>query len=442
MDMNDMVIISVDDHITEPPDMFEKHLSGDDLASAPQFGTDEKGKSFWTYQGMFMPSVGLNAVVGRPKEEYGMEPNSLEEMRKGVYNVDARIDDMNANGIAASLNFGTCVGFDGGRFHKAPDKELSLIHLRAYNDWHIDEWCGAHPGRFIPCAILPTWDMDATVAEIKRIAAKGCTAVSLNENPTSQGLPSVHNEYWEPMWKAITDHDITMCLHIGAGNPVPHASMETPIEAWITTMPMSSAIGAADWLNLSALERYPSMKVALSECGLGWIPYFMERADFSHARHKAWTHSGFQGMKPSDIFKKHFMVCFIDDAFGLQNLDYVNEDLVAYETDYPHSDTLWPEVPEHLWPSINHLSEQQINKITHQNAMRWFNFDMFSHIKREDLTVGALRAKAAADGVDTNPVSMGGEKPLAEGEEQRRIVSGDLMKMFAHHAQEDDKKAS
>jgi predicted TIM-barrel fold metal-dependent hydrolase len=244
------------------------------------------------------------------------------------------------------------------------------------------------------------------------------------------------------MWKAITDHDITMCLHIGAGNPVPHASMETPIEAWITTMPMSSAVGAADWLNLSALERYPSMKIALSECGLGWIPYFMERADFSHSRHKAWTHSGFQGKKPSDIFKKHFMVCFIDDAFGLQNLEYVNEDLVAYETDYPHSDTLWPEVPEFLWKSINHLTDEQIHKITHLNAMRWFNFDMFSHIKREDLTVGALRAKAKADGVDTTPKSYGGEKPLAEGEAQRRIVSGDLMKMFAHHAQEGMEEAS
>jgi predicted TIM-barrel fold metal-dependent hydrolase len=441
MEMNDMVIISVDDHITEPPDMFEKHLSKEDLATAPQFGTDENGKSFWTYQGMFMPSVGLNAVVGRPLEEYGMEPNSLEEMRKGVYNVDARIDDMNVNGVAASLNFGTCVGFDGGRFHKAPDKKLSLIHLRAYNDWHIDEWCGAYPGRFIPCAILPTWDMDATVEEIKRIARKGCTAVSLNENPTSQGLPSIHNAYWEPMWKAITDNNITMCLHIGAGNPVPHASMETPIEAWITTMPMSSAVGAADWLNLAALERYPDMRIALSECGLGWIPYFMERADFSHSRHKYWTHNGFQGKNPSDIFKKHFMVCFIDDAFGLQNLQYVNEDLVAYETDYPHSDTLWPEVPERLWPTITHLSDEQINKITHKNAMRWFNFDMFSHIKREDLTVGALRAQAAAAGVDTTPTSLGGEKPLAEGEAPRRVTSGDLMKMFAHHAKQAEEKA-
>jgi len=388
-----------------------------------------------------MPSVGLNAVVGRPLEEYGMEPNSLEQMRKGVYDVHARIDDMNVNGVAASLNFGTCVGFDGGRFHKAPDKHLSLKHLRAYNDWHIDDWCGAYPGRFIPCALLPTWDMKATVEEIKRIAKKGCTAVSLNENPTKQELPSVHNAYWEPMWKAITDNDITICLHIGAGNPVPHASMETPIEAWITTMPLSSAVGAADWLHLEALHKYPSLKIALSEASIGWVPYFLERANFSHSRHKLWTHNSFHGMQPSEVFLKHFMLCFIDDAYGLKNLDELNEDLVAYECDYPHSDTLWPECPEYLWKTVENLSDEQIDKITHRNAMNWFNFDPFKHHRKEDLTVGALRARAAADGVDTTPTSYGGLKPLEEGQVPRKITSGDLARMFAHHAEQGEEKA-
>jgi len=438
MKMNDMVIVSVDDHITEPPDMFDKHLGGKDLETAPKFGTDENGKSFWTYQGMFMPSVGLNAVVGRPLEEYGMEPNSLEDMRKGVYDVHARIDDMNANGVAASLNFGTCVGFDGGKFHEAPDKGLALKHLRAYNDWHIDDWCGAYPGRFIPCGLLPTWDVPSAVAEIKRIAAKGCTAVSLNENPTKQGLPSIHNSYWEPVWRAIAEEDMTICLHIGAGNPVPHASMETPIEAWITTMPMSSAVGAADWLHLNALHEY-DLKIALSEASIGWIPYFLERADFSHSRHKYWTHNHFNGLKPSERFKKHFMLCFIDDAYGLENLKHLNEDMVAYECDYPHSDTLWPECPENLWEQVKHLSSAQIDKVTHLNAMRWFRFDPFKSNKKEALTVGSLRAKAAADGVDTTPKSLGGERPLAEGEAVRRITSGDVALMFARHGQADPK---
>lgn len=435
MKMEDMVIVSVDDHISEPPDMFEKHLSGDDLASAPQFHTTESGANYWTYQGMTMTSVGLNAVVGRVPEEYGMEPQSLEQVRKGCYDPKARLDDMNVNGVAASLNFGSVGGFDGSRcFHKAPDLDLSLKHLRAYNDWHILEWCGYDRGRFIPCALLPTWNMDATVAEIKRVADMGCTSVTLSENPTKMGLPSIHNEYWEPMWKALTEHDITICLHIGSGNPQPHASDESPIEAWITTMPMSICVGAADWLQLEALQRYPEMKIMLSESGIGWIPYFMERADFSHWRHKAWTHSGFEHMKPSDVFRKHFMTCFIDDVFGLQNLEAVGEDMVAYECDYPHSDALWPEVPEYLWRSVKHLTDIQIDKITHLNSMRWLRHDMFSFYKREDLTVGSLRAKAAADKVDTTPISTGGAAPLMDGEKQRRVTSGDIFRMMAEQS--------
>jgi predicted TIM-barrel fold metal-dependent hydrolase len=434
MNMNDMVLISVDDHISEPPDMFDKHLTGDALATAPKLKTSENGTNYWEYQGMKMPSVGLNAVVGRPLEEYGAEPTALDQLRTGCYDVHERVKDMNVNGLAASLNFGSCVGFDGGRFHKAADKDLSLIHLRAYNDWHIDEWCGAYPGRFIPCALLPTWNMDATVAEIARIAAKGCTAVSINENPTIQGLPSIHNEYWAPFFKAINEHDITICLHIGAGNPAPHASMETPIEAWITTMPISIAVGAADWLNLAALHQYPQMRLALSEGSIGWVPYFMERADFSNSRHKFWTHSVFQDIKPSDVFRRHFLNCFIDDAFGLKNLSEIGEDMVAYECDYPHSDSLWPEVPERLWETSKHLTDEQINKISHLNAMRHFRFDPFKYHKREDLTVGALRAKAREQGVDITPKSSGGAKPLAPGEIARPVTSGDLMRMFTHHS--------
>jgi predicted TIM-barrel fold metal-dependent hydrolase len=432
--MNDMVIISVDDHMSEPPGMFDKHLSGEALATAPTFRTTDEGTTFWEYQGRKLASVGLNAVVGRPPEEYGMEPTSLDQLRTGVYDVDARVGDMDANGIAASLCFGSFVSFDGSLFQKVPDKDQALVHLRGYNDWHVDEWCGAHPGRFIPCGILPTWDMDATVAEVKRLSAKGCTAVSITDNPTMLGLPSIHNDYWEPFWKAITDADMTMCLHIGTGNPAPHASMETPIEAWISTMPMAIVIGAADWLHLDALKRYPSMKIALSEGSIGWVPYFLERCDFSHWRHHAWTNSTFEGEKPSTLFRKHFLNCFIDDDFGLRNLKDIGEDMVAYECDYPHSDCLWPEAPERLWETIQQLTADQIEKITHGNAMRFFNFDLFKHHSREELTVGALRAAAKAKGVDTTPKSQGGAAPLAAGE-KRVVTSGDIVGMFTKHAE-------
>ena len=433
MEMNQMVLVSVDDHICEPPDMFDRHLSGAALASAPKFQADQDGKNFWVYQGLKYHSVGLNAVVGRPFEEYGMEPTSMDQLRPGCYDVHARIDDMNVNGIAASLNFGNSIGFNNRTFHKAPDKQLALTHLRAYNDWHIDEWCGAYPGRFIPCAILPTWDIEATVAEVARVAAKGCTAVFFNDNPTKQDLPSIHNDYWQPFWKAIAAHDVTICLHIGAGNPAPHASMETPIEAFIATMPIGIVVGAADWLQLEALERYPQMRIALSEGGIGWVPYFLERADYSNWRHKVWTHSIFQAKKPSETFRRHFLNCFIDDAFGLQNIHAIGEDTIAYECDYPHSDTLWPEVPEYLWKSVQHLTDAQIDKVTHLNAMRFFRFDPFKHHDKADLTVAALRRQAAAKGVDLSTRSSDGARPVA-ADVRRPITSGDMMRMFAERS--------
>ena len=418
MQMNDMVLVSVDDHITEPGDIYKNQLSGEALATAPSLQAKKDGTNFWTYQGMNIPSVALNAVVGRPREEYGMEPTSLGQLRAGCYDVHARIDDMNVNGIAASLNFPSFAGIDGSLFNRAPDKAMALTHLRAYNDWHVDEWCGAYPGRFIPIGILPLWDPEAMAAEVHRLAAKGCHAVSFNDNPTMRGLPSIHSDFWEPLWKAVTDAGTTICLHIGTGNVSPHCSMESPIEVNIATMPMAVAFGAADWLNLAALKRYPNMRIALSESGIGWIPYLLERADYSNVQHRAWTHSEtyFGDSKPSDVFKRHFTSCFIDDAYGLRNIDLIGEDNICYEVDYPHSDTPWPHAPETLWKSVQHLTDLQIDKITHLNAIRDYKFDMFSHAPRAELTVGALRAKAAAKGVDTSVKSVdGGAAPLAAG---------------------------
>jgi predicted TIM-barrel fold metal-dependent hydrolase len=437
MQMNDMVLISVDDHITEPGTVFDNQLSGEAYATAPKFGTRPNGVNFWSYQGKELQNVALNAVTGRVREEYGFEPTNLNQLRKGCWDVDARVGDMNVNGIAASLNFPSFAGIDGGLFIDAPDKARALVHMRAYNDWHIEEWCGAHPGRFIPLGCLPLWDAEETSREIHRLAAKGCHAVTMSDNPTMRGLPSIHHHSWEPLWKALADCDTAICLHIGTGNVAPHCSAESPIEVNITTMPMAVAFGAADWLNLSALGRYPTMKVCLSESGIGWVPYLMERADYSHDQHHVWTHSNqyFGDEKPSVRFRRHFSSCFIDDAYGLRNLDLIGEDNVCFEVDFPHSDAPWPNAPEVLWRSAQLLTDSQIDKITHQNAMRLYKFDPFAHHKKEDLTVGALRAKAKADGVDTTLISTGGAAPLAAGETPRVVTSGDVMRMYMKHAE-------
>jgi predicted TIM-barrel fold metal-dependent hydrolase len=256
----------------------------------------------------------------------------------------------------------------------------------------------------------------------------------MNENPTVQGLPSIHNDYWDPIYKAIVDTDMTIVCHIGSGNPAPHASLESPIEAWISTMPLSVAQGVADWLQLEELHKYPQLRIVISEGSVGWVPYLAERADFSNWRHKAWTHSRFQDIKPSELLKRNFCHCFLWDPYGMKNLGEIGEDNVTYEVDYPHSDALWPDAPEHLWEQIKHLTDAQIEKITNGNAIRWFRHDsLFANNKREDLTVGALRAKAKAKGVDTSPKSSGGAKPT---DVTRPVTSGDIMAMSKRAAEE------
>ena len=434
MEMNDMVLVSVDDHLIEPGDMYDNHLSGELLESAPKLFTMNTGQSFWTYQGSRLPITGLNAVVGRVPEEYGMEPTSLGQMRRGCWDPKARLDDMNVDGVAVELNYPTAVIMDGSMFARAPDKNLALKHLQAYNDWHVDEWCAADPARFIPLGILPVWDMDATVAEMKRLARKGFKSITINDNPTKLDLPSIHNDYWRPFFKAAVDNELVVSIHIGPGNPAPQASLETPIDAWITTMPMSVGVSIADWLNLKVMLELPDLRVNVAEGGIGWVPALIERADYVYSHHRKWTHADFGGKLPSEVFREHFMVCFIVDPYGLKNVEYIGEDIVAFEVDYPHSDTPWPNSAELLWQQVEGMDQRLLDKVTHGNALRFFNFDPFKSYKREDLTVGALRAQAKAAGVDTTPQSFGGARPLAEGE-VRRVTSGDIAGMLGAMAE-------
>jgi predicted TIM-barrel fold metal-dependent hydrolase len=429
MKTDDMILISVDDHVTEPADMFLRHLPKDLHGRAPRLVADRNGNNNWIFEDRKVASIGLNAVVGRPPEEYGCEPMSYADMRDGVYKVDKRIEDMNVNGILGSLCFGTFVGFDGGFLSKATDKALAYRVVQAYNDWHVLDWCGTIPGRLIPLGILPLWDTQLAVAEMRRLAKMGCHALTFPDNPGAKlGFPSIHDSFWRPVWQAAVDNDMVFCCHIGTGHDAPHASTDTPIEAWITTMPMAIANSAADWLYLKALQEFPTLKIMLSEGGIGWIPYFLERLDFVHAHHRAWTHCDFGGKRPSDVFREHFITCFIDDKFGIQNRAAIGVDSICYECDYPHSDSVWPLSPERLMEPLEGASDLEIDKITHLNAMRILKFDPFSVTDRAQCTVGALRAQARH--VSTVPVSRGGGKPLEAGV-VRPVTSGDVARMMA-----------
>ena len=428
MKLEDLILVSIDDHAIEPPNAFARHMPAKFKGREPHIES-RGGRDVWVFEERATGYMGLNSVVGRPKEEYGMEPLGYEHMRRGTWDIQARVDDMNANGVLGSICFPTFPGFAGQRFQTYPDRAVSLAAIQAYNDWHLHDWCNAAPGRFIPLAIVPWWDPVAAAAEINRMAKLGVHAITFSDNPALHGFPSIHDPYWDPMWKACADNSVVINCHIGTGAKADHASDLSPIDAWITSMPISIANSAADWIWAPMWKKYPNLKMALSEGGIGWIPYLLERADFTHRHHKAWTNADFGGQKPSEVFKKHIITCFIEDDFGLQNLKHIGEDMVGWECDYPHSDCTWPNSPEVVWESFKHLADETINKVTHLNVMREYNYDPFALFGRENCTVGALRAQAKAKGVNTAPaLGMGGAAPKREA--GKPVTSGDINAMF------------
>jgi predicted TIM-barrel fold metal-dependent hydrolase len=399
----DLILVSVDDHVVEPPDMFDQHVPAKWRDRAPRIVHKEDGTDFWVYEGNEIPNVGLNAVVGRPPEEYGIEPTSFEEMRPGCYDIDERVRDMSANGVLGSMCFPSFPQFCGQLFARTEDKELGLAMLRAYNDWHVDEWCGAYPGRFIPLALPPIWDPALMAAEVRRMAAKGCHAVTFSENPSKLGWPSFHSDHWDPFWTACSETGTVVCLHIGSSSQLMITAPDAPFDVLISLQPINMIQCAADILWSPVLRKYPDLRIAMSEGGIGWIPYFLERVDYVYAHHQAWTGQSFGDRLPSQVFNEQIVTCFIDDAFGIESRRHLNLENICWECDYPHSDSTWPQAPEMAMKYLAGVPDDEVDKITHANAMRIFQFDPFSVRPREQCTVGALRAEAAD--VDTAIVS-------------------------------------
>ncbi|HVJ96642.1 MAG TPA: amidohydrolase family protein [Acidimicrobiia bacterium] len=425
MRLEDMILVSVDDHVVEPPDVFENHLPAKYKDIAPRIEKMPDGTDRWKFLDFEIPNVGLNAVAGRPPEEFGIDPTSFEELRPGTYDVKHRLLDMSANGLLGSLNFPSLPGFAGRLFGNVPDKDAALALCRAYNDWHIEEWCGAAPERFIPLAIPPIWDPQAIADEVRRVAKKGCHAITFPENPVPLDLPSMHSDHWDPVWEACSDEGTIVCMHIGSSGKLVMTALDAPMDVMITLQPMNIVQAAADLIYSPMIKKFPDVTIALSEGGIGWIPYFLERLDHTYTVHKAWTYADFGDKLPSEVFMERVILCYIEDDFGARNAREIGVDRICIETDYPHSDAIWPDAPEVLMKGFapTDLTDDEINKMTHLNAMKFFQYDPFSKRPREQCTVGALRAEAAGHDVsiqskgrrseNEGPMTLAGFNPTA-----------------------------
>ena len=413
MRAEDLILVSVDDHICEPAEMFDAHVPARYRDQMPRVVDLPGGSQQWYYGDVMGRNLGLNAVAGKPPEMFNVNPTRYEDMRPGCYDVHERVRDMSAGGQLAGLNFPNWTGFSGQVLNLGPDRDVNLVMIRAYNDWHVDEWCAAYPGRFIPCGLLPLFDAEEAAIEVRRLAGKGCHAVTFSENPAAFGMPSIHADSWDPLFAACCDTGTVLCCHVGSSSKAAPVAADAPVPIPMTLSSVMSIFTLGDLLWANFWHRFPRLRFALSEGDVGWIPYFLQRAEHTLRRHNAWMrHDLPQGLTPTELFHERIVCCFIEDHVGLELLDRLNPDNVCWESDYPHSDSAWPNAPEYLAEMFVGIDDDTVAKITYANAMRHFQFDPFAHRPRERCTAGALRAEAADVDTVTHVGRLADERDL------------------------------
>jgi predicted TIM-barrel fold metal-dependent hydrolase len=377
-----MKIISVDDHLIEHPRVWQDRLPESLKERGPRIVEDDQAHHVWHYDGNVYPQIGLNAVAGKDPKDYGMDPVRYDDMIPGCYDPVQRVEDMDLDGVHAALCFPSFPGFAGNVFARAPDKDLALHCVRAYNDFHIDEWCAAAPDRFIPLGIVPAWDAKLAAAEVERMAGKGFRAVSFPDSPVPLGLPSFHTDFWEPFWDACEAADMPVGLHFGSGGFVPgfsflgeHAGQDNaPFAVAIAVFATNSWWSTADLLFSGVLQRHPRLRFMLSEGGVGWIPYLLERTDYTWERHR-WYQNIDKETRPSDLFRKHFWGCFIDDIHGIENRHAIGVDKLLIEIDFPHSDSNWPNSRKRVAEALATVPDDEAHQIVELTARSLLRFD-------------------------------------------------------------------
>jgi predicted TIM-barrel fold metal-dependent hydrolase len=382
-----MRLISVDDHVVEHPRVWEERLPArlredgprvrrtDGTETVPGLGTLPPDRDVWTYQGEISLQVGLNAVAGKSYDQFGIDPYRFDDMRPGCYDPVERVKDMDIDGVWAQTTFPSLPGF-GGRYFATTgtDRELAALCIQAWNDFIIDEWCAAAPDRFVPLMLLPLWDVGASVAEIERMAGKGAKGISFVENPSPIGLPSWHTDHWDPVFAAAEEAGLPLCLHFGSSGVMPSVSEGAPFPVVVALSNTASMSACVDLLFSPVFHKFPDLQVALSEGGIGWVPWLLERIDLVWERHRHYNDIVFD-VRPSDLFRQNMWGCFIDDQCGIDLRDRVGVDRITWEGDYPHADCNWPNSRKVAASLLADASDVDAHKIAELNARRLFRLD-------------------------------------------------------------------
>lgn len=372
-------LISADNHVNEPRDLFTSRFPAHLKDKAPRVIEGKDGGEGWSLTGEIPKrTYGLEAMAGFDKKDYRVSGLRFDQLRPGNYIGAEHLKDMETDGVYASV----CYPGFAPSFYVHPDPEVAAAGFRAYNDWILDEFQVADPKRLCGLTMAPTeLGIDHAVAELERVVKKGARAMYI---PGSPSIPYNNSAHYEAFWAAAAANDVTLCMHRNHGGPPDktewdfHSEDRVSIGGIVTRY--FSCIRPFSYLIFSGIfERYPNLKMVGAEVDCGWVPFWAQTLSHHWDIQKNWFPVKLQ-TDPIEFIGRNIFTTNVDDYVGY---DLVKTGLFPYlarmtmfSSDYPHSATIWPHSRDVAIKMTSGMQPDDARKVLSENAARVFGFDV------------------------------------------------------------------
>ncbi len=370
-------VISSDDHVFEPADLWTSRVEEKFRDRAPHVvHRAEDGTDWWVCDGL------IGASGGSGGSQMGMRfeapekmsfADSMDNVRPGAYIPEARIADMDADGIDVALLYPS----QGLLLYGHPDSTLLTALCRAYNSW-LAEFCGAFPDRLKGIAMLDIDDVQSGIREMEHCAKLGLVGAMISVYPAEQ--KSYDRPMYEPLWAAAQDLDLPLSLHLATNRPGSGYIDESNLEA----IDYPALVNVDHWVRMSlarlilsgVFERYPKLQVGSIEQEVSWASHFLERLDYTYTqRPQHGAHRFTEDMLPSDYFHRNVFISFQEDALGIRDRHFIGVDNLLWGSDYPHPECTFPRSQQILDEILSECSEEERARIVGGNTARIYHLD-------------------------------------------------------------------
>jgi predicted TIM-barrel fold metal-dependent hydrolase len=375
-------VIDADTHITEVHDLWTSRASAKYRDRVPQV-KEVNGELAWYIDGDQRMGPAMTACCIRKdgSKSFGFELTRMKigDVYEGAFDMQARVAFMDEAGISAQIAYPNLLGF-GNQKSMGVDPDLRLVTTQIFNDASA-EIMAASGNRVFPMALLPWWDIPASLAEAERCHKLGLRGVNLNSMPEAQGYPVLGDAHWTPLWEMLSDYDLPVNFHIGGGmentdwygsGGWPTDDLRLKMAFGSSQMPLTNFRILSNIILSRFLEKFPRLKIVSVESGVTWIPFMLESLEYQM------RDQGIPYEVPLfELFQRQIYACtWFDKRLLPESARLLGIDNVLYETDFPHPTCVYPDPLNFIADAAAGFTPQERAKVFGLNAARLYNIPL------------------------------------------------------------------